>query len=203
MRVKTGYKKTISKSEIDTITKNVSGIKARTILRIMQYTGMRIGDACSLERNSIKDDFGYFRIVEQKTGKVAIKPIPVKLKKILKVYLREVRLDKNNKYLFQPRIRKDRRTHIQSDHIRWSIYKAARKTGLEDCYYVRSNGKKLHRISPHTWRHYFATQVYEKSGYDARAAKDMLNHVDIKTTFRHYIDDLSVKQRVALANLVD
>jgi integrase len=68
-----------------------------------------------------------------------------------------------------PRSGEVRRHHLHENGLQKAIKAAAAAAGLEK------------RVSPHTFRHSFATHLLE-SGYDIRTVQELLGHSDVSTT---------------------
>lgn len=145
------------------------GVRNKAILEILYSCGLRVSELTALKITSLYLDEGFIRVIG-KGNKERLVPIGNSAKKHLNIYLNEVR-----------------------NHIVIS-------SGFEDFVFLNKRGKSLSRvmifniikdlsqkaglkknISPHTFRHSFATHLVE-GGADLRAVQEMLGHKSITTT---------------------
>jgi len=165
---------TLSIEEIDAIINTIDlstpqGERNRTMLETLYSCGLRVSELIDLQVSDLFFDEGFIRVIG-KGNKQRFVPINVQTQKFINLYI------KNN------------RNHI-------NIQK-----GHEDTVFLNRRGKKLTRvmiftiiknltkeagidknISPHTFRHSFATHLLER-GADLRAIQQMLGHESITTT---------------------
>ncbi|MEP6675744.1 MAG: site-specific tyrosine recombinase XerD [Ferruginibacter sp.] len=145
------------------------GGRNRAILETMYSCGLRVSEVVNLRLSCLYLDIGFVRVTG-KGDKERLVPIGRDAVKYINIY------------------RNDLRVHL------------AIKKGNEDILFLNRRGSKLSRvmifliikelvrkagiskiISPHTFRHSFATHLVE-GGADLRAVQEMLGHESITTT---------------------
>jgi integrase/recombinase XerD len=145
------------------------GGRNRAMLEILYSSGLRVSELVELKRANVYFDLGFLRVVG-KGNKERLVPIGKDAMKYLRIYLEEIRV------------------HVPV------------QKGFEHFVFMNKGGKKLSRvsvfllvkslaskiglhksISPHTFRHSFATHLIE-GGADLRAVQEMLGHESITTT---------------------
>ena len=145
------------------------GGRNKAILETMYSCGIRVSELVNLKISCLYLDVGFIKVIG-KGDKERLVPIGADAIKYINIY------------------RNDIRCHIQI------------KTGEEDILFLNRRGSRLTRvmiflmlkalvkkagitknISPHTFRHSFATHLVE-GGADLRAVQEMLGHESITTT---------------------
>lgn len=173
-RLKRALPDVLSFEEIEAIISQVDlskpeGGRNKAILETMYSCGLRVSEVVNLKLSNLYTDVGFIRVIG-KGDKERLVPIGESAVKYINIY------------------RKDIRVHV-------SI-----KPGHEDILFLNRRGAKLTRvmiflllkelvkqagikknISPHTFRHSFATHLVE-GGADLRAVQQMLGHESITTT---------------------
>jgi integrase/recombinase XerD len=165
---------TLSVMEIEQLFNSIDlstaeGGRNRAILETLYSSGLRVSELVNLTISNLYDDIGFLRIIG-KGKKERLVPIGRSALKYIKIY---------------------------REHIRVHVPVAP---GHEDFLFLNRRGKQLTRvmiftmikiytqqagigknISPHTFRHSFATHLIE-GGADLRAVQEMLGHESITTT---------------------
>lgn len=145
------------------------GVRNKSMMETLYSCGLRVTELINLRRSHLYLDIGFVRVIG-KGDKERLIPIGSDAIKHLKIYLQEIRA------------------------------KQVEKKGNEDIVFLNRRGGKLSRImvfyiikdlaikaeikkniSPHTFRHSFATHLVE-GGADLRAVQEMLGHESITTT---------------------
>lgn len=179
---------TLSIEEIDQLIANIDlskpqGERNRTILETLYSCGLRVTELITLQISDLFFDEGFIRVIG-KGDKQRFVPINIHTQKYINIYI------------------KDLRSHIKV------------QKGYEDTLFLNRRGKQLTRvmiftiiknlaitagikkkISPHTFRHSFATHLLER-GADLRAIQQMLGHESITTTEIYMHLDRSHLQKV-------
>lgn len=177
----------LSVDEIDALMAAIDhstpeGQRNRAMLEVLYSSGLRVSELIELRLSNIFYDIGFLKI-QGKGNKERLVPVSEQALKHMNIYMNHIR------------------THI------------AIKTGYENYAFLNKRGKKLSRvmvftiiknlgnkaglnkkISPHTFRHSFATHLIE-GGADLRAVQEMLGHESITTTEIYtHIDSSYLKQ---------
>ena len=172
---KIGFKlpEVLTVEEIDTIISTVDmskkeGQRNRAILETLYSCGLRVSELCNLKLSELYFDEGFIK-VEGKGSKQRLVPISPRAIKEIKYWLLDRNLGKIKKgfedYVFLARWGNSI-SRIMVFHL---IKELAEKAGITK------------NISPHTFRHSFATHLLE-GGANLRAIQCMLGHESIATT---------------------
>ncbi len=165
---------TLSLADIDRLIAAIDlskpeGMRNKAILEVLYSCGLRVSELTTLRISNLYLEINFIKILG-KGNKERLVPIGGEAIQFLKIWLNEVRI------------------HIPI------------QTGEEDIVFLNRRGKRLSRvyvflvikdlaerigltksISPHTFRHSFATHLIE-GGADLRAIQEMLGHESITTT---------------------
>jgi len=148
------------------------GGRNRAMLEVMYSSGLRVSELVDLRLNNIYADSGFLKVTG-KGNKERLVPVGSDALKYLTIYVEQLRGKPPHKHP---------------------------KKGFESYAFLNRNGARLTRvmvftiikslaqqvglkksISPHTFRHSFATHLIE-GGADLRAVQEMLGHESITTT---------------------
>ncbi len=164
----------LSIQEIDMLIDSINlskreGKRNRAIIETMYSCGLRVSEACNLKLSDLYLKEGFIK-VEGKGSKQRLVPISERaITEIMNYLTDRAEIDikpGHEDYLFVSAHFKKKMSRITMFHI---IKELAEQVGL----------KKT--ISPHTFRHSFATHLLE-GGANLRVIQSMLGHEDIGTT---------------------
>lgn len=134
-----------------------------TILVVQANLGLRIGDILNLKMTSFVKDGDRFRldIIESKTKKKRVFTVPTQIYNYIKIYSLENKIGDNRK-LFD----------ISDRAVQKQLRIVCDTFGLEG-------------IGTHSFRKYFATQIYVNSNYNIQLVSQLLQHGSITTTQKY------------------
>ncbi len=165
---------TLSFDEIESIIAQIDlskpeGGRNKAILETLYSCGLRVSELVNLRISCLHMDIGFVRVIG-KGDKERLVPIGSDAIKYINIYRNDIRVHINIKpgqedFLFLNR----RGSKLSRVMIFIMLKDLAKKAGI-----VKS-------ISPHTFRHSFATHLVE-GGADLRAVQEMLGHESITTT---------------------
>lgn len=165
---------TLSLKEIDTILGQIDlsspqGERNRTMLETLYSCGLRVTELITLKISDLFFDEGFIRVLG-KGNKQRFIPINNLNQKYISTYIKQIRRHIDVQKGFEDTVFLNRRGCQLTRNMVFMI--------LKDLV-VKAEIKK--RISPHTFRHSFATHLLER-GADLRAIQQMLGHESITTT---------------------
>ncbi|MCB0506755.1 MAG: site-specific tyrosine recombinase XerD [Chitinophagales bacterium] len=161
-------------------------IRNKAMLETLYSSGLRVSELINLRISHIYKDVGYVRVIG-KGNKERLIPIGNEALKHIGIYLEHVRnkLPQYPKYSDTLFLNK-RGTPISRVMVFIVIKDLAKKINLNKT------------ISPHTFRHSFATHLIE-GGADLRAVQQMLGHASITTTEIYtHLDQQYLKESMSL-----
>ncbi len=190
---KTGRKLPVvlSVEEIDAMIAAVDrstgeGERNVAMLETLYSCGLRVSELVGLKLTQIHPEEGFLQVIG-KGNKERLVPVGSRALKHIKLYVNEVRVHVNIQSSQRDVVFLSKRGGALSRQSVFLLIKGlALKTG------VKKN------ISPHTFRHSFATHLVE-AGADLRAVQEMLGHESITTTEiythldRNYLADTLLK----------
>lgn len=165
---------TLSIEEIDKILSAIDhstpeGTRNRAMLETLYSSGLRVSELIGLKMSNVHFDVGFLRIFG-KGSKERLVPIGREALKFIKIYMEEVRVHLNIKHGHENFMFLNRNGRQLSRQMVFIVIKnLVEEAGIQKT------------ISPHTFRHSFATHLIE-GGADLRAVQEMLGHESITTT---------------------
>ena len=165
---------TLSFEEIEWLISKIDlskleGGRNKAMLETLYSCGLRVSELINLKISCLYLDVGFIRVIG-KGDKERLVPIGSDAIKYIKIYKDDIRVHINIKKEQEDMLFLNRRGSKLSRVMVFLILKdLAKKAGITK------------NISPHTFRHSFATHLVE-GGADLRAVQEMLGHESITTT---------------------
>jgi len=165
---------TLSIHEIDLIINSIDlstneGERNRTIIETLYSCGLRVSELINLKLSDLFFDEGFIRVLG-KGNKQRFVPINNQTQKYIEIYQTSIRNHISIQKGFEDTLFLNRRgKNLTRVMIFTIVKKLAEKAGIHK------------NISPHTFRHSFATHLLER-GANLLAIQQMLGHESITTT---------------------
>ncbi len=173
---KTGRKlpDTLSLEEIDQLISAIDlshpqGERNKTILETLYSCGLRVSELITLQMSDLFFEEGFIRVIG-KGDKQRFVPVNYETQQYIETYIEYIRSHDPVQKGFEDTLFLNRRGKQLTRNMIFTIIKnLAIEAGIKK------------KISPHTFRHSFATHLLER-GADLRAIQQMLGHESITTT---------------------
>ena len=165
---------TLSLADIDKIIAQIDlstpeGERNRVMLETLYACGLRVSELITLRFSDLFFDEGFIRVIG-KGDKQRFVPIGQDTQKLIKLYSTHIRNHLESQKGFEDTLFLNRRgKQLTRNMVFMIIRDLAAKAGIKK------------NISPHTFRHSFATHLLE-NGADLRSIQQMLGHESITTT---------------------
>lgn len=165
---------TLSLNEIDILISAIDlstneGERNRAMLETLYSCGLRVTELISLQISDLFFDEGFIKVTG-KGDKQRFVPINVETQKYISIYMKEIRTHIKVKKGFEDTLFLNRRGKILTRNMVFIIIKELA---------IKAEINK--KVSPHTFRHSFATHLLE-NGADLRSIQQMMGHESITTT---------------------
>ena len=174
---------TLSTEEIDRLIGSIEdsttkGLRDRAILEVLYSCGLRVSELCDLKLGELFFGEGYIRVIG-KGDKQRLVPMSSIARSRIQLYMDVRGKERRKEEILFLNNRGKKLTRVMIFTI---IKQAAQRAGIEK------------KISPHTFRHSFATHLLE-GGANIRQVQELLGHENILTTEIYtHLDDSHLRQ---------
>lgn len=198
-------------------TKYLAPLRNKALVRLMLTAGLRLSEAINLKWQNISFQTGQLKVVEGKGRKDRNLWLGEGTLDLLKVW-RERQIEglsakgyvNENNYVFTTNTTGRR---LNAANVRQMIYRHAENCGIQEValrHYRDKEGNKLpgtykeKKVTPHTLRHTFATDLY-RNCLNIRRVQKALGHADLSTTmiYTHLVDEKLERDMKALDGKFD
>ena len=163
------------------VPRNASYVRNLCLLLFLYYTGIRMEELSQVKQSDLSHDLDELYVEKGKGDKSRYLPLHPLLQKALKVHLKSRKVQ-NSLWLFPGR---DGDKPLSKSRIYRIVREMGELAGVEK------------RVSPHTFRHSFATHLHEQ-GVDVFRLMQLLGHVNIeKTAIYTHIKDKELMETVS------
>ena len=179
-----------------------TALRNKTMIRLMLKSGLRLAEVIALRWNDINFPAAKLSVVEGKGRKDRTLWLGERTLKQLGSWR-----ERQNIVLAEKGLQNERNlvfttltgNKLNGANVRKMVYRYAEKAGIQEevvKHYRNQDGDELKetymqkKVSPHTLRHTFATELYRMTG-DLRKVQKTLGHSSIQTTmiYTHLVDE--------------
>ncbi|MBQ5396878.1 MAG: site-specific tyrosine recombinase XerD [Alistipes sp.] len=174
---------TLSVEEIDRLigsidNSTVKGLRDQAILEVLYSCGLRVSELCELRMGDLFFGEGYIRVIG-KGDKQRLVPVSGMARDRIQLYMERRKEERRKEEILFLNNRGKKLTRVMIFTI---IKQAAQRAGINK------------KISPHTFRHSFATHLLE-GGANIRQVQELLGHENILTTEIYtHLDNTHLRQ---------
>ena len=174
---------TLSVEEIDHLigsidNSTVKGLRDQAILEVLYSCGLRVSELCELRMGDLFFGEGYIRVIG-KGDKQRLVPVSSVARDRIQLYMERRKEERRKEEILFLNNRGKKLTRVMIFTI---IKQAAQRAGINK------------KISPHTFRHSFATHLLE-GGANIRQVQELLGHENILTTEIYtHLDNTHLRQ---------
>lgn len=174
---------TLSVGEIDRLIgsidkSTVKGLRDQAILEVLYSCGLRVSELCELRMGDLFFGEGYIRVIG-KGDKQRLVPVSGMARDRIQLYMERRKEERRKEEILFLNNRGKKLTRVMIFTI---IKQAAQRAGINK------------KISPHTFRHSFATHLLE-GGANIRQVQELLGHENILTTEIYtHLDNTHLRQ---------
>ena len=174
---------TLATEEIDRLIGSIEdnttkGLRDRAILEVLYSCGLRVSELCDLKLGDLFFGEGYIRVIG-KGDKQRLVPMSSIARSRIQLYMDVRSKERRKEEILFLNNRGKKLTRVMIFTI---IKQAAQRAGIDK------------KISPHTFRHSFATHLLE-GGANIRQVQELLGHENILTTEIYtHLDDSHLRQ---------
>lgn len=183
-------------------TRYPTSLRNKAMVRIMLTAGLRLSEVINLKWNNINFKAGKLKVEEGKGRKdrqLWLGDDTLNLLGKWKERQHEVLTEKDKTNKDNLVFTTLTGNKLNSDNVRQTVYRYAKRAGIQEeatKHYRDKEGNKTpdtykeKKVTPHTLRHTFATDLY-KDIKDIRKVQKSLGHADISTTmiYTHLVDE--------------
>lgn len=179
-------RKPLTEEEVDRLINEPSNTRDRLIIAMLYYTGLRANEIANMKVGDVdlEKRLVHVRAENAKTGKSRRVRIPRRLVPLIKTWLERDRPSylgsQDSLCLFISKADGG----LCNKQIAEIVKKNAEEVGIQEVLGETSDGRKLHKVTPHALRHTFATHLLNQGVRPEHVGK-LLGHENLETTMRY------------------